>query len=118
MERGEKLIIFEGGNIRVIPLNNRTQWSLGRKTPENTPDISLLSPIVSRDHGMFSNIDGQWYFVDNPNSLNGTFYNEEKIISPIKGKRKIVMLAEGDRLRIGENSVLILFTTATVSEES
>lgn len=124
MESGAKLVILEGGNVRTIPLKVKPQWTLGRRTPDNQPDVSLYSPIVSRQHGMFTNYEGQWYFTDNPNSLNGTFYNGEKIKAPMNGKQKLVMLNDGDMLRIdsmnlnmpNEDGVLILFTTSTVTE--
>lgn len=123
MESGAKLVILEGGVVRTVPLKVKPQWKLGRRTPENMPDISLHSPIVSRDHGMFTNSDGQWYFTDNPDSLNGTFHNGVKI-KAMNGMRKPVPLSDGDMLRIdntnlnapSESGVLIFFSTSTVVE--
>ena len=124
MESGAKLVILEGGQVRCITLDIRPQWFLGRRTPENNPDIPLYSPIASREHGIFTNLDGQWYFTDNPKSLNGTFYNGKKIGKPMNGKRKSVTLNDGDILRIdstdlnspNEEGVLMLFTTSTVED--
>ncbi|MGN0140963.1 MAG: FHA domain-containing protein [Roseburia sp.] len=115
-ENGEKLVIFEAGNVRIVSLEDRMQWSLGRKTSKNHPDIPMVSPIVSRDHGTFVNSGGQWYFIDNPDSRNGTFYNGKKIKSPMNGKRKLVLLKEGDMLWIGENDVRMIFLTGAVLE--
>lgn len=122
MPSGAKLVVLERGEIRCFALDVRPEWSLGRCTPENNPDIPLFSPIASRSHGSFANIEGQWYFTDNPNSLNGTFYNGEKIGTPMNGKKKLIMLNDGDILRIdntnlnapNEDGVLMLFTTSTV----
>lgn len=98
--RGAHLEIREAGQTRCIFLNIQPQWLLGRRTPENNPDIPLYSPIASREHGLFTNIEGQWYYTDNPNSLNGTFYNGYKIATPIRGKKKTKRLNDGDELRI------------------
>lgn len=124
MPSGAKLVVLERKEIRCFALDIHPEWSLGRCTPENNPDIPLFSPIASRNHGSFANIDGQWYYTDNPNSVNGTFYNGEKIASPMNGKKKLVMLNDGDILRIdnsnlntpNEDGVLMLFTTSTVVE--
>ena len=124
MPSGAKLVVLERREIRCFALDVRPEWSMGRCTPENNPDIPLFSPIASRDHGSFANIEGQWYFTNNPNSMNGTFYNGEKIGTPMNGKKKLVMLSDGDILRIdssdfnnpNEDGVLMLFTTSTVVE--
>ena len=124
MDTGAKLIILEGGSLRSVPLKYCSELSIGRQTPDNNPDIPMHSPIVSRKHGTFANMDGQWYFINNPDNLNGTFYNGVKIPAPINGKNKLVMLKDKDILRIDgdnlkkydENGVVILFTTNTVIE--
>ena len=67
------LIILERGEpIRLIRLKG--DMRLGREDKEIHSDITLKSPIVSRNHGDFSYIDGIYYYKDN-NSLNGTFLN-------------------------------------------
>lgn len=123
-EKGAHLVILEGGQIRCVSLEIRSQWMLGRRTPDNDPDIPLYSPIVSRQHGMFTNIEGQWYYTDNPQSLNGTFYNGKKIAAPMKGKKKSKCLKDGDVLRIdndnlntpNEEAVVMVFRNITEKE--
>lgn len=123
---GAKLIILEAGKIRSCTLDLRPEWKIGRLDPTRgtaAPDIPFSSMIVSREHGWLHNVEGQWYFVDNPNNLNGTFYNGKKIERPLPGKKRSVMLSDGDVLRIdndnlqyaNKDGVLMLFTTAAVN---
>ena len=118
---GAKLVILEAGQLRVCALDLKPEWSVGRADPAsgNMPDISFSSMIVSRKHGWLSNVEGQWYFVDNPENLNGTFYNGTLIERPLQGRKKSVPLTSGDVLRIdnkdlnhvSRDGVLMLFTT-------
>ena len=124
---GASLVLLDNDGIRVCQLDIKAQWSIGRWDPIRavTPDISFTSPIVSREHGWISNVDGQWYYVDNPQNLNGTFHNGYKIPRPMAGQRRPVPLENGDILRIdnddldhvNRNGVLMLFTTAQVHGE-
>ena len=77
---GASLIVLEDDQIRVFSLDARPEWTIGRYAPDvpNTPDILFTSRIVSREHGWIRNIDDQWFFVDNPKNLNGTFHNGVK----------------------------------------
>lgn len=122
---GASLVIVEQNQARVCPLDARPKWTLGRYDPNmaNIPDILFTSPIVSREHGWIQNIDDQWYYVDNPQNLNGTFYNGSKISRPRPGTRKPTMLESGDILRIDSDDlnevspygVFMLFTTVPVN---
>ena len=96
---GAKLVMLEHEHIRVCELDARVEWKIGRFDPNqpNRPNILFSSGIVSREHGWLRNIDGQWYYVDNPRNLNGTFHNGKKI--PRTGKQH-VLLNNGDILRI------------------
>lgn len=119
---GAKLVILENECIRICELDARAEWKIGRFDPSlpNRPDILFDSCIVSREHGWLRNIDGQWYYVDNPKNKNGTFYNSRKI--PHSGKKNPVALVDGDILRIDNedldyidnDGVLMLFTTAAI----
>ena len=121
---GASLIVLEDDQIWVYSLDARPEWKIGRYDPgiPNTPDILFTSKIVSREHGWIQNIDGQWFFVDNPNNLNGTFHNGMKIPRPKHGQKMPIMLESGDVLRIdnedlnhvSSQGVLMLFTTATI----
>lgn len=118
---GAKLVVLQNDQIRVCPLDLQSQWMIGRCDPNRavTPDIPLTSPIASREHGWISNVGGQWYYVDNPQNLNGTFHNGQKIPRPMAGQKRPVPLENGDVLRIdnddlnhaNRNGVLMLFTT-------
>lgn len=121
---GASLIVLEDDQIRVLSLDTRPYWAIGRYDPEmpNTPDVLFTSRIVSREHGWIRNLDGQWFFVDNPKNLNGTFHNGIKIPRPKTGTKTPILLESGDVLRIDNEDldhvsaqgVLMLFTTATI----
>lgn len=121
---GASLILLENDQVRVCPLDTRPDWLVGRYDPNmaNTPDVLFTSPIVSREHGWLKNVEDQWYFVDNPKNLNGTFHNGIKIPRPISGVKQPVPLEDGDVLRIDNEDlnhvsaqgVLMMFTTVPV----
>lgn len=121
---GASLIVLEDDQIRVHPLDTRPEWTVGRYSPDvpNTPDVLFKSMIVSRVHGWIRNIDDQWFFVDNPKNLNGTFHNGVKVPRPKTGTKTPILLENGDVLRIDNEDldhasaqgVLMLFTTATI----
>lgn len=112
----KELIVFERGEVCRIRLDSRARWTLGRETPENTPDIPLRSAIAGRTHGEFVHVGNGWFYCDG-GSLNGTFYNGKKLVS---GRRvRPVRLHSGDVLRIDysdlstpdSRGVWMLFTT-------
>jgi len=96
---GATLVILEDNAPKTIALEKKSSWSMGRETAANTPDIPLHSAIVSRKHGSFQRFEGKWYYVDEPNTLNGTFYNGEKI-EHVPGASNHKQLFSGDVLRI------------------
>lgn len=122
---GAMLVILEADQVHVCNLDARTEWKIGRYDPDtpDAPDILFSSKIVSRVHGWLKSIEGQWYYVDNPKNLNGTFYNGRKIPRPLSGMKRPTPLSHGDVLRIdnedlnhgSSQGVLMLFTTAAVT---
>ena len=123
---GAKLVVFEDDRIRTFGLEARTVWRIGRFAPgiSNIPDICLTSKIVSREHGWIQNIDNQWFFVDNPRNLNGTYHNGVKVPRRKDGIKTPVMLESGDVLKITDEDrthadpkgVVMLFTTEAAGE--
>ena len=93
------LIIEENNQITEWILDGKEYCMLGRVTPGNEPDIQSFSPIVSRQHGQFIKVNEQWFYTD-IGSMNGTFNNGKKIKTGMNGKKKPVMLSDGDELRI------------------
>jgi len=100
------LLILEGNNVNAVALNRKIQWSFGRVTPINNPDIGVSSPIASRTHGKFVQMEGHWYYVNNPRDVNTTFYNGKKILSGLNGRKNPVELTNGDVLRIDYENLL------------
>ena len=118
---GAKLVVLENGRVRVLALDQKQQWLLGRAARSGTPDIPFQSKIVSRRHGWLMGMDEEWYYVDNPRNLNGIFLNGRRIERPLSGTRKPVTLKDGDVLRIDSGEaglegeiVVMLYTTRTV----
>jgi ABC-type multidrug transport system ATPase subunit/pSer/pThr/pTyr-binding forkhead associated (FHA) protein len=117
-------VIIENTGIRNIPLDVRSRWTFGRGTPAATPDISVSSAIVGRKHGELFFVDGQWYYLDR-GSVNGTYYNGQKIAAADGGEAKPVPLCNGDILRVDSDSldfpddrgVWMLFTTVPLGDE-
>ena len=118
------LVVLEAGTVRSFPLEGKQVWKIGRKNPESESDIELESKIVSRKHGRIQSVDGAWYYIEE-GSLNGTYYNGEKIKRNDKGEFDAVKLTNGDILRIDSDSlnhpeergVLFLFTTEGIGNQ-
>lgn len=121
---GAILVLLEMETVKSFSLNSQTQWAIGRSCPENFPDIPLQSPIAGRNQGQLQCINGQWFFVDGK-SLNGTFYNGQKIVAGLNGKLQSVALSSGDILRVDNSNlatpdprgVWMLFTEDYVNGE-
>lgn len=113
------IVIFEKGKIRTCILDSRKQWSVGRETPANFPDIVLYSDIAGRQQGQLVYVGEQWFWV-NGESRNGTYYNGKKIVAEKNRSIRPVMLSNGDVLRIDSSDfsspdgVWMLFTTDNV----
>lgn len=119
------LVVLENGVVRSFPLELKNVWLLGRISPDSNPDIVLESKIVSRKHGRFQNIDGEWYFIDTE-CANGTYYNGKKItINQEKGESDAVKLKNGDILRVDsasldepeERGVFMMFSTVGIGNQ-
>ncbi len=61
---------------------------------EPTTDIPIIRSSVSRQHARMSSDEDGWWWVQDLASTNGTFVNEERVVS-----RK---LADGDQVRFGD----------------
>ena len=88
-----KIIVSLDDNlIKVVPLN-KDRMTLGRR-PYN--DIVVDNLAVSGEHAALQVI-GHDYFIEDLNSTNGTFINEQKV------KRQI--LKNGDTIEIGKYAI-------------
>lgn len=121
---GAKLIVLENDQVRVFDLDQRLEWMIGRVDPNSSvkPDVPFTSMLVSRQHGWLRHVEGQWYYAENPQNMNGTFRNGVKLDRPDPGRVRSIQLTSGDILRIdnkdlnraNSNGVLMLFTTQVV----
>ena len=118
------LVVLEQGRIRCYGMDSKARWTMGRVAAGNTPDIPLTSRIVSRMHGEFILIDGQWFYCD-LGSRNGTLHNGVKIRSGLNKRVRPVILENGDILRIDRSEVSrsdprgvwMLFSTESICGE-
>lgn len=98
------LVVVENGMVKSYPLEMRNLWLIGRSCLNMEQDIMLNSQIASRRHGCIQNIAGEWYYVD-MGSINGTYYNGEKIMPDVNGKFGAIKLNNQDVLRIDSNDL-------------
>lgn len=98
---GTSLVVLEGSAARTYRLDERTRWTMGRRTTEQTPDIAVDSEIVGRRHGEFFCDRGQWFYCD-MGSLNGTYHNDVKIWGGYRVKSRPVALRGGDVLKVDQ----------------
>lgn len=118
-----ELIVLENKQVFSYSLDAHAAWFLGRSAADRREnEICLISGIVSREHGQLRNIEGQWFYVDNPGNKNGTFRNGVRIPRPLTGIRQPVFLENGDILQVrgpahNDLDVTMLFVTASVPGE-
>lgn len=92
-EQASLLILGGEEKIKIIPFES--DITMGR---ENS-DLILKSSIVSRHHGLFFIIGGEYWYRDF-NSLNGTYVNGVKLNKEDENWTEAVRLRDGDILRI------------------
>jgi len=90
------LLKFKGAVLREIE-SSKEQITIGRNA-EN--DIQIDNVAVSGEHARI--IKGpDHYFIEDLNSLNGTFVNQEKITKRV--------LEENDAITIGKHTLVVAF---------
>jgi pSer/pThr/pTyr-binding forkhead associated (FHA) protein len=100
-----RLDVYGANSARTsYPLNGRG-LTLGRN---ETRDVVLADPACSREHCAIIPRDGAWLLRDN-NSANGVFVNGTRV--------REALLADGDRVRVGNTEMRFLLAETT-SEES
>lgn len=103
MQEGIPESVRQGKTPRVFNLDDKERWTLGRRTPQNQPDIALFSRIAGRTHGEFrsqARADKKRWYYEDKGSLNGTFYNGSKMSKPLNDRRACTPVCDGDTLRV------------------
>ena len=119
MYKRQKLLIVEDDTLRVKSLEGCPYYTLGR----GDADIPLDSFYASREQGSLRNVEGYWFYTDNPKNRNQTRYNGAVISRPMKGLRQPISICSGDVLRVdsapwqersGEGTVLLFLEEAEI----
>lgn len=97
-----QLVVIENSRFSVLDLSARPQWSVGRVSRDNQPDIAFESKTISRSQGSFASEDGIWFYSDF--SRNGTMHNGVLIEGGLGGRIRSVMLEDGDILLFGSGN--------------
>lgn len=105
--RVNNLTVIENRKLDTYILDDRRIWRVGRLSKGHIPELNLHLLTVSRHHGEFRNIDGEWFYIDR-NGKNGTVYNGRHITAGIGGRIKPVMLNEGDILIFGGGETAVI----------
>ncbi len=113
------LIILTDIKNEAVVINLNREMVIGREVPGKTPDIPVNSPIVSRNHGVFS-VDATGFYYKDNDSFNGTFINGVLYKQDVNPCEYPIRLKDGDIIRIDnrdamnshENAVTIIFTTS------
>ncbi len=92
---GNKLIVVSDGNLREYNLDEKSEWKVGRITPQRMPDIPFNTATVSREHGEFRNVEGVWFYID-AYAKNGTMHNNKYVKRGIGNRVKPILLNDGD----------------------
>ncbi len=113
------LIIFTDIDKEAVIVRMDKTMTLGREVPGSKLDIAVDSPIVSRNHGVFSMGPDGFYYQDS-DSFNGTFINGTLYRHNVNPCERPIRLNDGDVLRIDthdtnkthDNAVTIVYSTS------
>lgn len=67
-------------------------------------NITLNDPLVSRRHAKITVIEGKKFYIEDLNSTNGTYVNNNPIL---KGKK--ILLKKNDKIRMGSTTLVFNF---------
>lgn len=97
------ILMLDRSGLTVYLLDNKSTWSVGRRTVDNKPDIAVNIPTVSRKHGSYNYKFGEWFYTDGLGK-NGTIYNGKHIEPGKTGKARNILLSDGDAFLFGKSS--------------
>lgn len=105
-----KLLLKDTGVTLEVPRQEKNDLIIGRSHKQAQVDIDLgphgaLEAGVSRQHAHLFQQAGAW-LIDDLESMNGTFVNQEKVIPGVP-----VPLANGDLIRCGKVSFIFLISS-------
>lgn len=101
-----KLILHTERGVESLTLSDRSIWTFGR-SKKNT--VHITDPCSSRYHAQIEVI-GQFYYYVDLNSRNGSLVNDRPVTEP-------VLLKNGDRISIGDTSMIFEHNLDTIGAE-
>jgi pSer/pThr/pTyr-binding forkhead associated (FHA) protein len=101
-----KLILHTQRGVESLTLSERSIWTFGR-SKKNT--VQITDPCASRFHAQIE-IIGQFYYYVDLNSRNGSLVNDRPVTEP-------VLLKNGDRISIGDTSMIFEHDLDTIGAE-
>jgi pSer/pThr/pTyr-binding forkhead associated (FHA) protein len=102
-----KLILYTERGVESLTLSERSIWTFGRGK-KNV--VQLSDPCSSRYHAQLE-IIGQFYYYVDLNSRNGSLVNDHPVTEP-------VLLKNGDRISIGDTTIIFEHNSETGPEKS
>ena len=97
VNRIDQLVVIENGLLKSYILDDQAEWPVGRAA---IGGIRMTVPTVSRQQGLFCNMNGIWFYIDGK-AKNGTFLNGTMLKAGIGGRQKPVLLKHKDVLLFG-----------------
>lgn len=102
------LLVWERETLHTCRLDQKQSWLLGGRDA----DIGIsVFPSGSRC-GAFRQVEGEWFYIDDPANPGVTFLNGRKLPRPLRGIRQPVPLNSGTALRVAvreEDAAVMLF---------
>lgn len=102
-----KLIFYTERGVESLMLSERPIWTFGRGKKNA---VQITDPCSSRYHAQIE-IIGQFYYYVDLNSRNGSLVNDRPVTEP-------VLLKNGDRISIGETTIIFEHDLDAGSEKS
>lgn len=90
------LLIWENDALRACRLDQKQSWLVG----DNTADIGISALPTGSRCGVFREVEGEWFYIDDPANPALTRLNGRPLPRPLRGIRQPVPLDSGTVLRI------------------
>lgn len=110
------LLIWENDALRACRLDQKQSWLVG----DNTADIGISALPSGIRCGVFREVEGEWFYIDDPANPGLTLLNGRPLPRPLRGIRQPVPLDSGTVLRItgqAKDAAVMLFLSGHPADE-